>query len=172
MGEMIPMRQENSWRKNYRYSVYEHRLVTTDGLSYTRSFIVVKNQYDVIVRFTRLHNFSGAYNNKVFRPLASDARERLHYICRMLNYVLVDHYSVYHVDHVFKVTKDMLVSFFMDYALEKKWDGTHKGGQSIEKCVHSVTLFFSKLIYKYDSHVLLKKSDLYVEKQVYARNGR
>lgn len=70
---------------------------------------------------------------KVSRPLASDARERLHYICRMLNYVLVDNYGIYHVDHVFKVTKDILVSFFMDYTLEKKRDGTHKGNQSIEK---------------------------------------
>lgn len=172
VGEIIPIGQENSWRKNYRYSVYEHRLTTEDGLSYTRSFIVVKNQYGVIVRFTRLHNFSGAYNNRVFRPLASDARERLYYICRMLNYVLVEHYGIYHVDHVFKVTKEMLVSFFMDYALEKKRDGTHKGSQSIEKCIHSVVLFFSKLRYKYGSHVSLKKAELYVGKQVYTRTGR
>lgn len=86
----------------------------------------------------------------------------------MLNYVLVDHYGIYHIDYVFKVSKDILSSVFMDYALEKKRKGTYKGNQNIEKCVHFVILFFSKLIYKYGSHVLLKKSNLYVEKQVYA----
>lgn len=172
MAEVIPINGQGSWRKDYRYAVYEHKLVTTDGMTYPRSFIVIKNSYGVIIRFTRLHNFTGAYENRVYRPLASDAKGKLYYICRMLNYVLVDHYSIYRIDHVFKVTKDMLVSFFMDYALERKPDGTHKGSQSIEKCVSAVTLFFSKLIYKYGSYVTLRRNELYKEKDVYTGKGK
>lgn len=119
MGTVIPITEEKSWRSEYRYAVYEHMLVASDGLAYSRSFIVVKNKYGVIVRFTRLHNFTGAYDGKVFRPIASDAKARMHYICRMLNYILVSHYGIYRIDHVFSVTKDMLASFFMDYAMEK-----------------------------------------------------
>lgn len=172
MAEVIPINGQGCWRNDYRYVVYEHKLVTADGMIYPRSFIVIKNRYGVIIRFTRLHNFACAYENRVYRPLASDAKEKLYYICRMLNYVLVDHYSIYRIDHVFKVTKDMLVSFFMDYALEKKSDGTHKGSQSIEKCVSAVTLFFSKLINKYGSYVTLRRNELYKEKDVFTGKGK
>jgi hypothetical protein len=36
MGEAIRITGRDS-RKNYRYAVYEHKLVTEDGLSYIRS---------------------------------------------------------------------------------------------------------------------------------------
>lgn len=171
MGEIQPI-SDAGWRKNYHYAVYEHKLVTGDGLAYTRSFIVLKNQYGVIVRFTRLHNFAGVYENNVFRPLASDANAKMHYICMMLNYVLIDNYEIYRIDHVFKVTKEMLTCFFMDYALGLKSGGGHRGKQSIENCVHAVTLFYRKLIYKYGGYVTMKKGELYREAEVYTRNGK
>ena len=34
MGEVIPIGAADSVRRGYRYAVYEHRLVTTDGLAY------------------------------------------------------------------------------------------------------------------------------------------
>lgn len=172
MGNVIPITDIEIGRKNYRYAVYEHKLVGPEEMIYSRSFIVIKNRYDVIIRFTRFHNFVGAYENKVFRPLTSDVKAKMHYICMMLNYVLIDHYDVYKVDHVFKVTKEMLTCFFMDYALEKKADGGYRGSQSIEKCVHAVTLFYKKLIHKYGGYVALKKDELYVESQIFTRRGR
>lgn len=171
MGEIIVLGDRLS-RRDYRYAVYEHKLITDDGMTYVRSFIVIKNKYDVIVRFTRLHNFTGAYDSKVFRPLASDANARMHYICRMMNYILIDHYEIYHIDHVFRVTKEMLTSFFMDYALEKKPNGEYKSKESIENCVHYVTAFFGRLVYKYGGYVTLKKKELFIEKEMYGRNGR
>lgn len=171
MGKIIDLKN-TTHRSKYRYAVYKHKLITNDGMTYVRSFIVIKNQYDVIIRFTKLHNFTGVYDNKVFRPLASDANARMHYICKMLNYILIENYKVYHIDHIFKITKEMLTSFFMDYALEKKPNGEYRSCESIENCVYSVTNFFNRLIYKYGGFVTLKKSDLFIEKEVYGRNGR
>lgn len=171
MGEVIPFDGGNP-RKNYRFAVYEHKLVTADGLSYIRSFIVLKNQFGVIVRFTRLHNYTGVYSNSAVRPLASDANARMHYICMMLNYILIENYAVYKIDHVFKVTKEMLSAFFTDYALSPKVDGGHRGSESVENCVRSVTLFFSKLIWKYGEHVTMKRKELYREIQSYDHKGR
>ena len=171
MGEVIPIGAADSVRRGYRYAVYEHRLVTTDGLAYTRSFIVLKNRYGVIVRFTKLHCFTGAHNGKIYRQQASDVKQRLYYICMMLNYVLIDHYDIYGVDHVFKVTKDMLTAFFMDYAHEKKVNGKYRGPDSIERCVHAVALFFSKLIYKYGGYVALKRNELYIPKEIRTPRG-
>ena len=80
MGEVIPIGAADSVRRGHRYAVYEHRLVTTDGLAYTRSFIVLKNRYGVIVRFTKLHRCTSAHNGKIYRQQASDVKQRLYYM--------------------------------------------------------------------------------------------
>lgn len=159
-------------RLDYHYSVYEHKLITMDGLLYVRSFIVIKNQYGIIVRFTRLHQLVCVYKNQVFRPVQSDTNARLHYICKMLNYILIENWDKYHVNHVFQITKVMLNDFFRDYAMGLKTDGSHRGKQSIEKCISAVVSFFDRMIYKFGSSVRMKKGDLYEEKERYLKNGR
>lgn len=161
-----------SWRENYRYSVYEHKLITVDGLLYVRSFIVIKNQYDVIVRFTRLHQLVGTYKNQVFRPITSDTNAKLHYVCKMLNYILITNWDKYRINHVFQISKDMLNDFFRDYAMGLKIDGSHRGKQSVEKCISTVVSFFDKMIYRYGNNVKMKRNDLYEEKGKYSRNGK
>ena len=167
----IPQRPEE-WRGNYRYGLYNHRLITKDGLTYTRSFIVIRNNFGVIVRFTNLHNYACIYENKVFVPIASDAEARLHYICMMLNYVLMKHYDKFRINHVFNVSREALEDFFRDYAMEKQPNGKYRGEQSIEKCVYAVTSFFRKLRWKFGSHVVLKNEDLFTEKTVYNKYGK
>lgn len=148
-------------RKNYRYAVYEHKLITNDGLVHVRSFIVLKNKYGVIVRFTKLHRFVETYRNKFVKPLASDNNAQLYYVCMMLNYILIDNYEVYGIDHVFLVTKDMLNAFFTDYALNPKSNGAHRSKQSVENCISSIAAFFSCLIEKYGNYVTVRKKELY-----------
>lgn len=160
-----------AWRQEYRYSVYEHKLTGPDGMIYSRSFIVVKHRSGVIVRFTRLHKYAGAYENQMFRPLASDAKAKLHYICKMLNYIIVDHYETFGIDHVFKVTKKSLNSFFTDYAMQKKSDGGYRGRQSIKKCISAVTQFFWKLERQYCGYVTLSRDELYIEQETRTQKG-
>lgn len=160
------------WRKEYRYTVYTHKLVGPDGILYARYFIVVKNSFGVIVRFTRLHRYIGIYEGQVVHPLTEDTRNKARYICMMLNYVLLDHYGIYHVDHVFKITYEMLLAFFMDYALSEKKEGGYRGSQSVNKCVSAVTLFMEKLRRAYGSHMVLKHKDLYTDRVVYVKGRR
>lgn len=120
MKEIIQFTDRNGWRNVYHYAVYEYKLLTDDGIQYARSFIVIKNQYGIIVHFTNLHNFAGIYENKVFRSLTSDAKAKLYYICSMLNHLLIDKYHVFRFNHVFDVTKESLECFFRDYAMEKR----------------------------------------------------
>ena len=44
MAEIIPVNGQSGWRNDYHYAVYEHKLVTADGMTYPRSFIVIKNR--------------------------------------------------------------------------------------------------------------------------------
>lgn len=160
------------WRENYHYGLYSHKLITKDGIAYTRPFIVIRNHYNVIVKFTTLHNYAGIYENKVFVPITSDAETKLHYICKMLNYVLIEHYERFRISHIFRITREALEYFFRDYAIEKLPNGKYRGEQSIEKCVNSVTAFFRKLRLKYGNHVLLHVDELLTETIVYNKYGK
>lgn len=155
--------QPQAWRKEYRFSVYDHKLIMKDGITYTRSFIVVKNNFNVIVRFTNLHQYVGVFENKVFVPITSNARVKMLYICMMLNYILIEHYDRFKIDHVFRITKEALEYFFRDYAQEKLPDGRFRGEQTVDKCVNSVICFFEKLRRAFGNYVLLTKANLYTE---------
>lgn len=169
MGRIISMPEP---LRNYHYSVYEHKLIGPDGVLYTRAFIVLKDKYGVIVRFTRLHNYLGIYEGKVYRPITADALNRGRYVCMMLNYILIEKHDVYHINHVFDISKEALTEFFSQYALSTKANGNYRGAQSIEKCVAAVTLFMKKLLQKHGKDMSVKKKDLFIEKEVYTGKTR
>lgn len=174
MGKVIALygQTANKMRERYRYAVYERRLVHDGTIAYSRSFIVLKNQYGVIVHFTCFHKYMVTFGNTVYRPLASDTREKLLYVCDMLNYVLIDHYENTNAAHVFQINRDMLEAFFRDYALEAMPGGTHRSRQSIEKCVSSVTMFFRKLCREYGEYMAISIEQLYTEKSSHAARSK
>ena len=172
MGKIIKLHRQNEWRREYHYSLYSHKLIANNGEVYERHFIVIKNSFGLITHFTQLHNYVGVYDGKVFAPLTSDAEAKLRYVCMMLNYIVIQHYDKFNIDHVFKISKESLDCFFRDYAQEPLADGEHRSPQSIEKCVHAVTMFFRKLQRKFGGHMLLQESDFVIEKTVYDKRGR
>ena len=131
--------------RHQRYAVYSLRNSTDDGLIYTRSFIVLKNDYGVIVRFTRLQEYAGVYENKTYRPLSSNPEGKLYYIVNMLNYIIVDHGSKYGVKHLFDITKDMLRDYFNAYGSEPLPGGGHRSAERVEGCIYCVTAFMYKI---------------------------
>lgn len=172
MGDIISMKKPDEWRNEYHYGLYTHKLTASNGEVYTRHFIVVRNRFGLIARFTRLHNYAGIYEGKVFVPVVSDAKTKLHYICVMLNYVMIKHYEQFRIDHVFSISREALECFLRDYAQETMKDGSHRGKQSVEKCVHAVTLFFRNLRRGFGSYVLLSEDDLLVKTTVRDQRGR
>ena len=172
MERILDCIRSGNWRQEYYYGVYEHKQTGLDGMIYPRSFIVIKHRSGVIVRFTKLHKYAGVYENQMFCPLASDGKAKLHYICMMLNYIIVDNYETFGIDHVFNVTKKSLNCFFADYAMQKKSDGGYRSRQSIEKCISAVTQFFWKLKRQYCGYVTLSREELYIEQEVRTQKGR
>jgi integrase len=152
--------------------VYERRLTHEGTIPYSRNFIVLKNQYGVIVHFTGFHKYAVTYDDAVYRPIASGAREKLLYVCDMLNCVLIDHHENTGAVHVFQINRDMLETFFRDYALELLPNGTHRNRQSIEKCISSVTIFFRKLCLEYSGYMSISIDQLCRERLVYSRRGK
>lgn len=154
--------------ENQRYGVYTYRTSTDDGLVYSRSYIVVRNDYG-IMRFTRLHEFAGFKN---YKPITSDAEAKLYHICGMLNYILVDHGKEFGVKHVFKITAEMLQKYFDAYAYEKKPDGGFRSKETICKCISAVTHFMANLAWKYGSQVAVKRDELYRDHFYYDQKGK
>ena len=169
---ILKIEREDRLRTRYRYAVYERRLIHDGTMAYSRSFIVLKNQYGVIVHFTGFHKHVASYGDAVYRPFASDIREKLLYVCDMLNYILVDRYETTGAAHVFQISRNMLERFFRDYALEPMPNGRHRSRQSIEKCVSSVTSFFRKLCREYDGYMAVSIDQLYIEKPAHSIRGR
>jgi integrase len=133
---------------------------------------VLKNQYNVIVHFTCLHNYIDVYARGVCAPLTGDAKTKMHYVCAMLNYILIDNYEAFGIEHVFSVEKRMLDVFFQDYAITKQADGSYRSRQTIETCVFSVTSFFRKLCRCFEGYMKISPKDLYDEKTVFTRRGK
>ncbi|MDR2898745.1 MAG: hypothetical protein LBU94_00335 [Clostridiales bacterium] len=172
MNNILTLYKQEKQRNEYRHSLYSHKLTANNGEVYERNFIVIKNQFGLIVRFTRLHNYVGVYDGKVFSPLTSDAAAKLRYVCMMLNYTLIQHYDKFNIDHIFSINKEMLDCFFRDYAQEILVNGEHRSPQSVEKCVNAVTMFFRKLRRKFGGHMVLLESDFIIEKTVLDKRGR
>ena len=103
---------DNNWRGDYRYTVYKHQLIAPDGSVYTRPFIVIKNAYGAIVRFTDLHNYASIFAGKIFVPINADAIKKLFYIYKLLNYALIERYDEYDAEHIFDISREMLEQFF------------------------------------------------------------
>jgi Phage integrase family. len=164
--------EKKNRQEGYRYRVYDHRLISPDGSAYIKPFIVIRNSYGVIVRFTNLHNYANIYENKVFVPITSDAKGKLRYICKMLNYVLIEHYGKFQIKHIFRISREALECFFRDYATEKLPNGEHRGEQSVERCVYAVTEFFRKLNLKHGGHVLMQAESLHTEYTIYSKYGK
>ena len=94
--------------------------------AYSRSFIVLKNQYGIIVHFTCLHNYVDAYERGVCVPLASDAKSKMYYICKMLNYILIDNYEAFGNGCPYCAGKKVLAGFndlkTLNSRLADEWD--------------------------------------------------
>lgn len=147
-----------------RYAVFTIRNTLDDGTVYARSFIVVKNAYHVIVRFTRFQDYAGLYASGIYRPITADAETRLYFICAFLNYALVDHGSELGLRHVFDITKPVMESFFNQYAQEKQENGRCRSRESVERCVQTVTGFMGRLCAAFGGYMKLHKSELFEER--------
>jgi len=159
-------------RTDYRYGLYFRKLTAPTGAVYTRPIIVLRNRFGDIVRFTRLHNFAEPFGGKVSAPLTSSSNEKLYHVCAMLNYILIDQYEKFGIDHIFFVDWESINSFFCCYASEPSANGRFRSRATIEQCVNNVADFIRRLKYKYDGYVQMSPDELFEKKTVRNRYGQ
>ena len=164
--------ENNIERRRYHYAVYRLPDVMEDNVQRAHPLIVLKNEYGVIVYFTCLHRYVRPYSNSMYRPVTSDAGTKMKYICLMLNYIIIEKYEVYGANHVFQITKEMLLDFLNNYAGGLKADGKHRNKQSVEKCLNAVLDFIKCLNRKFEGYMSVKYDDLFQIETVSMNNGR
>ena len=155
-----------------RYAVYSVQNRMSDGLVYTRSFIVVKNGYNIIVRFTRLQEYAGIYAHGTYRPITANPEAKLYFICGFLNYVMVEHVNEFGIHHIYDITKKVMESYFTHYALEKQVDGSYRSKETVERCVLTVTDFMRRLSVKHGGFMKISKDELFEEQTRMTRRGQ
>lgn len=155
-----------------RYHVYSYHGATPDGIAYTRSFIVLKDGDGIIRRFTHLQDYACIYEKENYLPISANPEAKLYYICAMLNYILIDHGKENGIRHVFGITAGMMETFFAEYTLQPKEDGSHKGKDTAERCIGACTGFMGKLSKSYGGFMKVKWEDLYQEQYYYTKQGR
>lgn len=169
MDEIIDIVQPENLQ---RYAVYTVVNRLDDGRIFNRSFIVIKNDYGVIVRFTRLQDYAGIYQKKSYKPLQANPEMKLYFVCSMLNYILVDHGKAFGIRHVFDITKPMLQKYFDAYAVEQMPDGGFHSRETVERCIRVVTDFMASLEKNFRGYMKVDHSQLYVKRTIMTKSGK
>ncbi len=153
-----------------RYGVYSQTFSYSKKESCIHSFIVLKNGYGVIERFTRLHEYIGI-SHKASHSGNSGCESKLYMVVNMLNDVLIDHGTEYGIRHIFRITKPMLQAFFERYAAEEQENGTFRKRETILLCIETVTGFMRNLCHSFGRYMSIQEAELYEERYFRGRNG-
>jgi len=148
----------NLWG-DYKFCVYEHKIQARGELSSYR-MIVLKNEYNRIVCYTGLEQFSYPYTGQ--KPKISVRRKaELTYICKALNYI-IEHNRV---DRIVDITSDMVFSYYDHYCNTSRRESTEimLSQQSMDNCVRHVSSFFANLSMTYETKIRVEDLMVYEE---------
>ncbi len=161
MTEIIRFREDVIGR-SYYFAVYEFPILDAANNYSHKRFIVLKNSYGMIVCFTALEQYAGTFSGKM-RAIRTRNKSELEYICRALNYILVDRNPLNSAQSVARMTKETVFEFFEIYRTEKKLDGSFRSQQSIDNCVRSVSPFIANAMFASAGIAAFQPTELFQE---------
>lgn len=125
----------------YHFGVYEHKVHNRKELSKVR-MIVLKNEYNQIIYYTGLEQFSYPYTGQLPKK-KERLKAELVYICAALNYI----FGHSRIAKIADITAEHVFGFFDSYCNTPKGDSENimRQQQSLDKCVKAVTNFFANL---------------------------
>lgn len=97
------------------FALYEYSVVTESGERMCYRSIVLKNSFNDVLYFTKLEQYAGKFNGKYHRwnkKSLQHSKNALQYICKALNYLLIESYEWYKVYMVSQITTSMVLDFF------------------------------------------------------------
>lgn len=153
-----------------RFGVYEHRLVYGGDRLLIKHFIVLRDEYGLIQRWTDFDKYAQGGRKMIARNLFSTDEKRCKTACKLLNYVFFDKY---HITKLVDLEIDMVVNFLKDYGLCRLPDdneNTVRSKSTVISCVNEVRDFVLSLIE--DGSCKIREQDLYREERVFNQKKR
>lgn len=151
--------------KMIRYGLYKVACRAESGEFVQRYFIVLRDQYGLIVHWTRLGRFVGLHR-ELLRPISRDNAKQFSFVVQMLNYFLCDDRADHHVDSIADVTKPMLFEYFAAYAHTKSQiTENYRSEDTVQENIYACTAFLSNLQKRWPE-MNLTQNDLWKEKTV------
>lgn len=151
-----------------RFSVYEHRLVLSDGQLITRKFIVLRDVgTGTIVSFTDWHRYVKSGKNRLSHNITEDGNKKSNYVVMLLNYAFFDKY---HIEKLTDITIEIVSDFLNDYGQGTLPNDTATRCEStVNKCISAVIDFLDLLATQ--NKCKFTKSDLYKEVEYRTKKG-
>ena len=147
---------------DYHFAVYELPVADNANNIFTERFIVIKNQYGVVVKFTGLENYSNPFTGKK-QPRRTRSKHELHYICGALNSIMFERIPKNNAPSVARVSIDTIFDYFDHCRVTPIKNGNLRGQQSIDKCVRAVSSFFANVALAAGAIAAVNPTELFIE---------
>ena len=147
------------------FSVYEHNLIIKDNQLISRKFIVLKDNSKHIIAWTNFHKYIHSSKNRLSRNISDDGNMRFYNVCKLLNYVFFNKYSIKHLNDInIQIVKD----FLNDYGMGTlPGDIKDRSESTVNICIRHIIDFLEVLIEENHGKCRIKSEELYKEIKVY-----
>lgn len=144
----------------YYFGVYNHKLVIQDSRMIIIKLIVIKSENKEIVRFTQLHKYISIGKAKASVRIDANSGNKAYFICRMLNYILVDNSKRYKISRIQDITCEHLEDFMYDYSMNHINDLKYPAESTVNACVYAVIDFMENYLKVHD-HKRWRQKEFY-----------
>ncbi len=154
-----------------RFCVYHHKLIYDEDKLIQRQFIVLKDNNDIIVKWTTFHEYAKGGKNSLSRSIYGGHDNRCKTVCMLLNYVF---FAKYHIKKLTDIEAYMIIDFLNDYGLCRlPWDNkeTHRNQATVNKCIATIIDFLEAMI-RNNHNCKIKIEELYRKEQVFSKRHK
>lgn len=153
-------------QQSYRFGMYNHKLVIQDSRLIVVKMIVIRNSSKEVVRFTRLHKYLSIGKNRTSVAIDVTSGNKGYFVCRMLNYLLIENSRKFKIYNIQDITCDHLQRFMYDYSMNHEEDLRYPAKSTVDMCVFAIIDFMENYLEVHDPKRWNKK-EFYKIKTVY-----
>jgi len=135
-----------------------------------RNFVVIKDENNDIVCFTKLHKYIHSRRKNAAKSISDDGNNRFIFVSQFLNYILIRNYSKYGIDKICDFTYQSIQDFFYDYgSLDENGYGRTK--ITVDRCCESVMSFLAEYIKTHSLRCKLRLGDIIEDATYITKRG-
>lgn len=139
--------------KSLKFGLYKETMINEYGLIHDKWFIVLKDRKtDVVLEFTPYTRFLRYTDVIIDKRRSETIKSWGQFICRFLNFVLIDNYSLFKIDEIQKVNIEIGNKFIEEYA-KGNVGSKEKSMESLKEEMNKLCKLYSNIkdIYKKDA---------------------